>query len=864
MYNGKKENNEENMKPAKSFIVTAQLPKNLIKLKELAFNYWWCWNSDAKELFLRTSRSLWEEVNHNPVLLINKLSNEKIKELSEQADYIDFLNYVYDKYQKYLKSKNWYSSFEHSSKGTIAYFSTEYGINESFPNYSGGLGILSGDHLKSSSDLGLPLVGVGLLYQQGYFRQRLTQHGWQTEQYSDNDFFSMALLLQRNSNGEPIILDLNLPEGKCFFQVWMLKIGLVPLYLIDTNIEQNTNENYRKISNALYGGDRETRIQQEIVLGIGGIRALKELGISPEVVHINEGHAAFALVERARIFQKEFNIDFNSAKQIVKTSSIFTTHTPVPAGNETFKIDRIDAYFSNYINELGISRENFIELGQTNEYNNEEDFSMTVLGLKLSSYHNGVSKLHGSVSRKMWKSIWKCFPDDEVPIKAITNGIHTLTWVAREFSELYDRYLTPRWRDEPDNQELWEQIDTIPAEEIWREKQRRRIRLVLFARQYLQSKQKQFLIPEQVSQINDYLDPEALTIGFARRFATYKRALLLFKDMERLSKILTNKERPVQIILAGKAHPHDTQGKESIQSIIQKIRAYKLERHVVFLEDYDMVISRFMLKGCDVWLNTPIRPMEASGTSGMKAALNGTLNFSILDGWWDEAYDGTNGFCIGRGEEYSNYEEQEIIESGTLYDVLEQHIVPMFYNRKHGNRLPDKWVSFMKNSIKTIAGNFSTQRMVKDYANMFYIPALNNYKRLATDNANKAVQLREWKDTVQNEWDSVEVLSVEMEENGEYYLGKPIGVQATVFLGNLTPADVDVQVYYGTVNAQNEIEKLNFASLSLSNSQGSIHIYKGTYICSDTGKQGFTIRVLPKHPLIVDSTDMYRCCWAQV
>lgn len=860
--NKNKENNEENMKPVKSFIVTAHLPENLSKLKELAYNYWWCWNSDAKELFIRTNRSLWEEVNHNPVLLINKLSQEQLKELSEQADYTSFIDYIYEKFQKYIKAKTWYQTQNNSSKGVIAYFSTEYGINESFPNYSGGLGILSGDHLKSSSDLGLPLVGVGLLYQQGYFRQHLTQHGWQTEIYSDNDFFSMPLILQRDSSGNPILGEVDLPLGRCYFQIWMLKIGRVPLYLIDTNIDQNSNQDYKDITNALYGGDRETRIQQEIVLGIGGMRALKQLGIVPEVVHINEGHAAFALLERARMYKEKFNIDFRSAKQIVKTSSIFTTHTPVPAGNETFKVDKIDTYFSKYINELGITRENFIELGQTNGFNSNEDFSMTIVGLKLTSYHNGVSKLHGNVARKMWKSIWKCFPDDEVPIKSVTNGIHTMTWVAREFSELFDRYLTPRWRTDSDNQELWEKIETIPAEEIWREKQRRRIRLVLFARQYLQSKQKQFLVPEQISQINNYLDPEALTIGFARRFATYKRAMLLFKDMDRLYKILTNPERPVQIILAGKAHPHDTQGKEAIQSIIHKIRTYHLEKHIVFLEDYDMVIARFMVKGCDVWLNTPIRPMEASGTSGMKAALNGTLNFSILDGWWDEAYNGSNGFCIGRGEEYTNYEEQEIIESGALYDVLEQQIIPMFYYRKQGNRLPDKWVAFMKNSISTIAGNFSSQRMVKDYSNVFYIPALKNYQNLISNNGAKAVKLKEWKDTIRNQWDTVDIISVEMKENGEYYVGKPISVQAIVSLGNLTTDDVDVQVYYGTVNSNNEIEKPNFVSLNLSKSQGNIHYYEGTYICSDTGKQGFTIRVLPKHPLIVDSTDLYRCCWA--
>lgn len=852
------------MKPVHSFIVSANLPERISKLKELAYNYWWCWNSDAKELFMRINKDMWDEVSHNPVSLINRTPQNKLQELAEQTDFTSFLDYVYEKFQKYLEQKTWYETLGNDNHGCFAYFSTEYGINESFPNYSGGLGVLSGDHLKSSSDLGLPLIGVGLLYQQGYFRQHLTQNGWQNELYLYNDFFSMPLILMKDQTGQPIILDVDLPLGKAFFQIWKLQIGKVPLYLLDTNIEQNGIIEYRDITDQLYGGTRETRIQQEIVLGIGGMRALKALGYTPEVVHINEGHAAFALIERTKQFMEKYNIDFRAAKQITKASSIFTTHTPVPAGNEVFRLDRMEAYFNNYIKSLKISKENFLSLGQVGQYNPQEDFSMTVLGLRLSSYYNAVSKLHGVVARKMWHNIWSCFPVDEVPIGHITNGVHTLTWIAREFSELFDRYLTPRWRTDTDSQEVWDRIDVIPSEEIWREKQRRRVRLVLFARRYLQKKQKAFLTPDQINIINEYLNPDTLTIGFARRFATYKRAMLIFRDMDRLKRIFTDPARPVQMLIAGKAHPHDTAGKEVIQNIIQQVKAYGLEKHIVFLEDYDMVIARLLIKGCDVWLNTPIRPMEASGTSGMKAAINGTLNLSILDGWWDEGFDGSNGFSIGHGEEYTNQEEQDIIEAGSLYNTLEQSIIPMFYDRHPVSRIPENWLNLMKNSIKTIAGRFSTTRMVKDYTNNFYIPSLKNYRKLTEDNGSNAVNLKKWKDNIRAEWSSVQINEVKIIEDGDFYVGKPVKLSAVVNLGKLKPSDVVVQVYYGRINPHGDLENTNHKNLELIKSEDKIHYYEGYYECPDTGQQGFTVRVLPSHELMVNPAELYLCSWAPV
>lgn len=849
------------MKPLHSFVVTANLPARIAKLKELAYNYWWCWNSDAREVFIRINRKLWEEVNHNPVLLINKTPQEMLKKLAESQDFVSFLDYIHDKFTSYMKADTYYKSKHISTNGIIAYFSPEYGINESLPNYSGGLGVLAGDHLKSASDLGLPLVGIGLLYQQGYFRQHLTQNGWQNEQYIYNDFFSLPITIVRDAGGEPLKISVKLPHGDVFAQVWKINIGRIYLYLLDTNIADNPLQEYREITDQLYGGDRETRIQQEMILGIGGMRAIDAMGYQLDVMHINEGHAAFALLERTRLLMKKYNLDFRSAKTLCKETSVFTTHTPVPAGNETFELFRIENNVLHYCNDFGISKEEFLEMGQMSKFNPNDSFSMTVLGLKMTSYHNGVSLLHGRVARKMWHQLWKCFPENEVPIKGLTNGVHTQTWIAREFAELFDRYLSPSWRTDTDNQEIWSMVHSIPSEEIWREKQRRRVRLVLFTRNYLNTKQKNSMPPDQLSKINEYLSPDALTIGFARRFATYKRALLLFKNMDRLKAILTNPEHPVQIVIAGKAHPHDTQGKEVIQSIILRVRQYGLEKHVVFLEDYDMVEARMLVKGCDVWLNNPIRPLEASGTSGMKAAINGTLNFSILDGWWDEGFNAQNGFAIGSGEEHDNSPEMENIESEMVYDMLETVVVPMFYKRS-ANRVPEEWVAYMKNSIESITGRFSTHRMVRDYSEMFYLPALRKYELLAASNADEAKHFQIWKDRIRNEWNNVEILGIDFEDKKDYYVNKKVPVAVKVKLGDLKPEEVSVEVYYGGIDHNGQFHDAVSEEITFVKTEGGVHHYSGSYLCPDTGMQGFTIRVLPKHKYLVHPAEMYLCKWA--
>ncbi len=849
------------MKPVQTFVVNANLPEKIAKLKDIAYNYWWCWDSDTKDLFIRMDRKIWDEVNHNPVMLINRINQSRLIELSQQIEFTSYLDYVHKRFVSYMESKSWYESVGISKKGTIAYFSTEYGINESFPIYSGGLGILSGDHLKSASDLGLPLIGVGLLYQQGYFSQHLTQNGWQTEQYTYNDFLSMPLNLCKNKDNTPLLVDVDLLGERVYAKVWKLNVGKIQLYLLDTNISENPKQEHKEICYQLYGGTRETRIQQEIVLGIGGVKALTALGIEPEVFHINEGHAAFALLERSKNLMNKYNLNFWTAKQIVQASSIFTTHTPVPAGNESFKIDRIVAYLENYWNNLGLGKEEFLRLGQQEGYDESGDFSMTVLGLKLTSYHNGVSKLHGRVSREMWSKIWQNFPKEEVPIKSITNGVHTLTWVAREMAELFDRYLSPTWREETDNNDIWRNVDYIPNEEIWREKQRRRVRLIIFARNYLKKKQKGYLSPTQLTKIDEYLNTDTLTIGFARRFATYKRATLLFSDMERLKAILTNKDQPVQIIIAGKAHPHDTQGKEAIQTIINKVKSYGLEKYVVFLENYDMVIARKLVTGCDVWLNNPIRPLEASGTSGMKAGLNGTLNFSILDGWWDESYNGANGFSIGEGEEYEDTEQQAIIEAGQAYDKLENVIIKTYYDRDYNN-IPNNWVQMMKESIKTIGPQFSTTRMIKDYSRMYYFNAMSRFFELTENNALPANELREWKNHINKTWDGIKIIEIKTNNTNEIKVGNKIEISTIIQLGELSQDDVKVQVMHGNINHVGEIVNNVYHTLKFISSEEGNYKYEGSYVCNETGNQGITVRVVPKHKFMVESQELYLCKWA--
>jgi starch phosphorylase len=843
------------MKPVTTFLVSPTLPDSLRPLKELAYNLWWCWNADATELFYRIDANVWEAVHHNPVALLSRVSHDRLLELAARPEYTSQLERVYQEFRDYIEGPTWYQEHHGPHSEWIAYFCAEFGIHESFSCYSGGLGVLAGDHLKSASDLGLPLVGVGLLYQEGYFSQYLTQNGWQNERYNEIDFHLLPLTPITQASGAPLTIAVELPDGPCYARLWKMNVGRVPLYLLDTNIPDNTLDVHRDVTDRLYGGVVDDRVRQEIMLGIGGVRALDAIGIEPSVIHINEGHAAFSMLERARMTMERLSLTFDEAWNAVRAGSVFTTHTPVPAGNEIFHHDTMRTFFESYVTSLGISWDHFLELGAPSRTTLEDGFSMTVLGLKGASFRNGVSQLHGHVARTMWHSVWDGFTLDDVPITGITNGVHTATWVAREMAELYDRYLGRAWRLSPEQESAWKNVGAIPDVELWRAHTRRRERLVLGARDHILHKHAASITEEQAANINACLDPDVLTIGFARRFASYKRADLLMRDMHRLAKIVLNADKPVQIIMAGKAHPRDVEGKELLQRVLHAVREHGLHRRIVFLEDYDMAVARLMVRGCDVWLNTPRRPYEASGTSGMKCVLNGGIHFSVLDGWWAEAYNGENGFAIGRGEEFDNA-TQDAADSETLYDVLEHSIVPRFYERRH-NRVPEEWTALMKRSISSLAWRFAARRMVRDYAVDCYMPAMNDWATATANNGDVARSLYGWAQVAKAAWDSVAVANVAVHGATEVNVGKRIHVSADVVLPGLSPADVIVQAVYGHVDSKGEISPASFAMMQPVATHGQTTRYEGSYVCTESGLQGCTVRVVAAHPHVRHLADSH-------
>ncbi len=699
-----------------------KVPAKIGRLPELSYNLWWSWTPDARELFRRLDYPLWRQTRHNPVEMLMLLSTEELEERIKSGAWMRLYDKVMMQYDAMLHDGHtWFhKTYPELTKRTIAYFSFEFGLHNSLPIYSGGLGILSGDHAKEASDLGLPFVGVGFMYPQGYFRQRVPSHGWQEAVYQQIDINKAPIQVVKDENGFDLKINVELGNRIVHARIWHVQVGRNPLYLLDTDVDENDPWD-RELSARLYSGDSEMRIRQEIMLGIGGVRALDMLGIQPYAWHMNEGHSAFLLLENVRK-KVEAGSTFEDAEQIVRQNSIFTTHTPVPAGHDAFSYHLIDQYFSTYWQQLGISREQFLSLGA-----HEEEwgtaFNMTVLALHLSDKANGVSKLHGAVSRRMWNSVWPELPVDEVPITSVTNGVHVPTWVAAEMGALYAKYLGQDWMEYADDTVMWQRIASVPAEELWEVHVLLKQKLMGFLRaQARRSWVAGTSDPTQVLTSGTLLDPEALTIGFARRFATYKRATLIFRDIERLRAILLNRHRPVQIVFAGKAHPADDPGKALIQEIYNLAKHPQMGGRVAFLEDYDMHSARYFKQGVDVWLNTPRRPYEASGTSGMKASLNGVPNLSVLDGWWVEGYNGANGWAIN-GAQFANTNEQDAHDADTIYRLLEDEIVPLYYDRDRDD-VPGGWVEVMREAIRSTSPEFSTKRMVKEYTERLYLEAM--------------------------------------------------------------------------------------------------------------------------------------------
>ncbi len=700
----------------------SQIPQSLGRLQELANNLWWSWNPEARLLFERIDPTLWYLTHHNPVKLLLDVKPGRVSRLAQDTTFVRQYSAVLRTFDEYHNNeKTWFATqYPQLNKIHIAYFSAEFGLHNSIPIYSGGLGILAGDHCKEASDLGVPLIGVGFMYPQGYFKQRVTPEGWQDATYTAFNRLESPIHQAMTTAGVPCRIRVELDRRPVMVLVWKVRVGRVTLFLLDTDVSENSPED-RALSARLYGGNQETRLCQEIILGIGGVRVLRALGLTPLVWHANEGHSAFLTLERTREFAQS-GLTHAEACERVRQSTVFTTHTPVPAGHDVFPLDLIARYFHGYWDHLGISREEFLRLGETPE-SSGHGFNMTALALRMSAHVNGVSREHGRVSRNMWQHLWPGLAEDLVPIRSLTNGIHAPTWIAPELNQLYGKCLSPDWADRCDDPALWQRVMDIPDVELWAVRQAMKRKLMSFIRERARNGWiKGHLQASQVIARGTLLDPEALTIGFARRFATYKRATLLFRDLERLKHLLHNRWRPVQIVFAGKAHPADEPGRAFIHEVIRFCNEHQLGGHIAFLEDYDMHSAKFLVQGVDVWLNTPRAPLEASGTSGQKAALNGVLNLSVLDGWWQEGYNGANGWGIQPSSALQDLQAEDAHDAEELYRLLEQEITPLFYQRDMDG-VPRGWLNMVKENIRTIAPKFCTKRMVKEYATLMYLPA---------------------------------------------------------------------------------------------------------------------------------------------
>ncbi|HWB86755.1 MAG TPA: alpha-glucan family phosphorylase [Bryobacteraceae bacterium] len=827
------------IQPIREFVVRPALPEALSRMTELAYNLLWSWEPLVRALFRRLDQNLWRECGYNPVLMLGSVPQATLERASTDARYLGLYKSACLRYDASVRK-----SASPADGKLIAYFSAEYGLTECLPMYSGGLGVLSGDHLKSSSDQDFPLIGVGLLYQQGYFRQMLNPDGWQQERYPMNDFYTMPIMPVKDANDQDLKVTVKLPTGEVKVQVWKLDVGRITLYLLDTNVPENLLPQDRGITDSLYGGDIDTRIRQEIILGIGGTRALKAMGLKPTVYHMNEGHSAFLVLEQIHLYMREERLTFEEALEAARSSNTFTTHTPVPAGIDLFDPGLMYHYFSEYCAEAGIDFQQLMGLGRRNPHDRNERFSMAVLALNMSSYRNAVSRLHRQVSQEMFHDLWPQLPVWEVPITSITNGVHLPSWINSDLASLYDRYLHPDWRERTNDQGVWELVKDIPDEELMEVHRRRKRRLVNFARARQQSSaMRRQASAAEVRRASEVLDPNAFTIGFARRFATYKRATLIFRDVERLKRILLNPEMPVQIIIAGKAHPKDQPGKSFIREIVQLSRDPDLWKHLVFLEDYDMKVGREMVQGVDLWLNNPRRGEEACGTSGMKAAMNGVLNLSILDGWFDEAYERSGGWAIGDREPYS--EDQDALHASAIYYLLENDIVPMFYERRE--QTPREWMRRIKQSLMYISPNFDCRRMVQEYMAELYEPAHVQHLRLRKNNYQLVHEKVGWNARVREAWDRVKFVEAGTGPVGSLTSGRPMPVRAAIDLAGLTPSDVRVEVVVGRVDRNGNLEETEVMVLPAIDQQGSVAVFAKDIVPERTGRLGYALRVSPNH-----------------
>jgi len=847
--------------------VVPRVPEGLESLRSLAFNLWWSWNYDALELFRELDPELWESCGHSPVKMLRLVKQARLESAAKDRVYREKVEKMHDRLEIYLKRKDtWFSRHlpkEKKDHPLVAYFSAEFGFHESLPNYSGGLGILAGDHCKSASDLGLPFVAVGLLYRFGYFSQKINRDGWQEASAIDNVFQDLPVREALAADGKtPVVVDLDMPGRKVRAKAWEVRIGLTRLFLMDTDLLENAEED-RRITYQLYGGDHEMRVKQEIVLGIGGVRALEAMGLQPSVFHMNEGHAAFLGLERIRRLVVQEKLSFIEALQSVAANSVFTTHTPVPAGNDAFDPVLMEKYFGKYVEDCRIDFADLLKLGRPWSYQESEPFSMTILALRLSRQANGVSAIHGRVSRGMWQSVWPGVPKAEIPIRHVTNGIHTFTWMAPEIRGLLEKQGGVMTEEDLAQAEEWKKRVGFKDKDYWATHQKLKLQLLEFARENIRGQRlRNGAKPAEIRATSDLLDPKALTIGFARRFATYKRAALLFRDIDKLAEIVNDPERPVQFLFAGKAHPADEGGKRLIQQIVQISALPQFKNRIVFIENYDFNVARFLYHGCDVWLNNPTRPLEASGTSGEKVITNGCLNFSVRDGWWDEAFDGTNGWAIGDDAFRLEPEVQDEFDAFSMYEILRREIVPLYYDQD-GEGVSKRWIERVRRSLTTIGPVYNTSRMVADYAEGFYRKAAEKGRWLSENHWEKSKELAVWKDKVRKVWSQVKANSVTW--NGPIRstvsVGDTVPVSANVFLGALQNTEVVVEAYLNPADPEG-ISKV--VSLEASGTaRDGWQNYAGRVSVEDSGNFNFNVRVRPSHPSLSQAHELRLITWAE-
>ena len=843
--------------------VVPQLPKELKKLTEIANNLWWSWNTEFLKIFKMIDPDLWERIDKNPTKFLKLVAQEKIEKAAKNEEILKLYDQVVGYYENYIYSKDtWFAKkYPNNKQDLIAYFSAEYGLDQILPIYSGGLGILSGDHLKSASDLGIPLVAVGLLYKNGYFNQKINGYGQQESEYNNIDLYNLPINPVKTADDQDMILEFPMLGNTLYLKVWKIQVGRVSLYLMDSDIDKNIEE-FKNITMKLYGGDKEMRIRQEIVLGMAGVELLKQLGLKPTVYHMNEGHSSFLTLQLIKNTMKEKEVAFQIAKEIVTSQTAFTTHTPVPAGNDIFDLGLIDKYFAGMWDDFGISRDEFMKLGMKETVNLEPGFNMGILALRIAGKRNGVSKLHGAVSRELFSEVWPDIAANESPITYVTNGIHTCSWLAPNLKELYNQYLIPYWQDNIQDDNIWKKINTIPDEKLWNEHLKRKEKLMNLIKKNVTERYKRSGYSyEDINEVVNKLNPNALTIGFARRFATYKRATLLFRDIERLTQLLNQENRPVQLVFAGKAHPADVEGQNLIKQIHEISLMPQFKGKIFILENYNIGMARYLVSGVDVWLNNPRRPMEASGTSGEKASVNGVVNFSVLDGWWAEGYDTTNGWSIGTETEYDSYEIQDNSDSDSIYSTLENKIIPTYYKQNDKGYSKD-WVKYMKNSIITTGGKYSTSRMLVDYMERIYMPLCDmynkNFKNL--DNVNEFVK---WKKSAKERWHEIEITQEDNVDNVKMNAGDIIEVKCKVRLPNFEPENVAVQVYYGQILDTGIVNNVCVTEMKKvdEDKEDNLYTYAAKIKLTTGGNFGYTFRVMPKNKMLLDSENMNLIKW---